>query len=427
VFFLRLNHTFWVNCALVVLSTGISIYGIEISLAILNAPAMVETAASAGVVGDRRGKLEFVRDMRGQGLSMYPSPISPWSAERRPDGSLRSRITIEGSEAVPLGGISNSRTVLCNETGEYLTYNSDEHGFHNPKGLWGSPRLNVAVIGDSFVHGQCVPSDSNIVGRIREKFPATISLGMAGTGPLFYLATLQEYAVSLRPNRVVWVHFEGNDLIDLRIEKASPLLMKYLNEDFSQGLLAKQEQIDQALVSIVENALEASKVRKGPDWVQTGKDVITLHNLKSRLSSLLARGPSIPKKEDMDLFRRIMSKAKTTVGTWGGKLYFVYLPSWECAQDPLPRSFRRCSAVHDQVLAEVHALGIPVVDVILAFHSQGDPSGLFNFPGPHYNPLGYQIAAQAILESLSVETMMSGSQPEGTGDNRVLSHQQGKN
>ena len=35
-----------------------------------------------------------------------------------------------------LGTISNTTTVLCSEGGDWSIYESDEHGFNNPKGLY---------------------------------------------------------------------------------------------------------------------------------------------------------------------------------------------------------------------------------------------------------------------------------------------------
>ena len=36
------------------------------------------------------------------------------------------------TELLPLSGISNATTVLCNESGEYSIYQSDRYGFNNP-------------------------------------------------------------------------------------------------------------------------------------------------------------------------------------------------------------------------------------------------------------------------------------------------------
>ena len=56
-------------------------------------------------------------------------------------------------DLLPLGGVSNALTVLCNESGQYVTYESDEHGFRNPRGIWSSARADLAIVGQSFTQG----------------------------------------------------------------------------------------------------------------------------------------------------------------------------------------------------------------------------------------------------------------------------------
>ena len=129
-------------------------------------------------------------------------------------------------------------------------FDSDEHGFHNPPGQWRAP-LDLAFLGDSFVHGSCVPSEANMVAVVRRARPSTLNLGTPGGGPLIMLAQLREYLPALRPRTVVWCHFSGNDLLDLRRESEHPLLVRYLEPGFTQSLAAKQEAIDRGLEDYV--------------------------------------------------------------------------------------------------------------------------------------------------------------------------------
>ena len=39
-------------------------------------------------------------------------------------------------ELFPLSGISNSKTIHCNESGYYSIYKSDRYGFNNPDYDW---------------------------------------------------------------------------------------------------------------------------------------------------------------------------------------------------------------------------------------------------------------------------------------------------
>ena len=64
---------------------------------------------------------------------------------------------------------------------------------------------------------------------------------------MFELATLEEYLQPLHPKIVLWFYYEGNDLIDLQKERKNKLLMRYLNGNFSQNLIALQSEIDRAI------------------------------------------------------------------------------------------------------------------------------------------------------------------------------------
>src|SRR5262245_41756290 len=147
-----------------------------------------------GIEIDTRRAFEVVADLRKRGIDAVPI-ITPSNHlfVQQPDGSIKSAINIHGTEVMPFGGISNRVTVLCNENGYYVTYESDEHGFHNPMGMWKPSRLDVAALGDSFTQGYCVPPDKNFVALIRQRYPATLNVGMAGNGPLLMLATFKEY------------------------------------------------------------------------------------------------------------------------------------------------------------------------------------------------------------------------------------------
>ena len=99
---------------------------------------------------------------------------------------------------MPFGGISNRVTVLCNESGEWITYQSDEHGFQNPKGTWQSGHIDIAALGDSFAHGYCVPSDKSFVAFDPTAYPRSLNLGMAGNGPLLMLAASKSICQAIR-------------------------------------------------------------------------------------------------------------------------------------------------------------------------------------------------------------------------------------
>ena len=108
-----------------------------------------------------------------------------------------------------------------------------------------------------------------------------------------------------------------------------------------------------------------------------------------------------------NLLSTVLEQARTVTSSWGGTLYFVYLPSWNRFRN----SPRAAEEEHTKVLSVVHALGIPVIDVQPAFQAQHDPLSLFPFRRfGHYNEQGNEIVAESVLKFLSVP---KGERPDG--------------
>src|SRR5579862_707486 len=169
-----------------------------------------------------------------------------------------------GLEFVPLADVSRSLTVYCKEAGDYTIYRSDEKGYNNPEGIWSKP-ADIAVIGDSYVHGACVPSGSDYVSALRQMFPASLNLGRGGNGPLSELAILSEYAVAARPRLVLWLYV-ANDFRDLEAERKSPILMEYLQSEDTRRLAARTDEIDGVVRSYLETELRRQDQSLAPSW-----------------------------------------------------------------------------------------------------------------------------------------------------------------
>jgi lysophospholipase L1-like esterase len=112
-----------------------------------------------------------------------------------------------------------------------------------------------------------------------------------------------------------------------------------------------------------------------------------------------------PHREDpelamnMGLFKQILLQAKALVGTWGGRLYFVYLPERQRYAYPKTASNDR-----DAVLTMLKSVGIPFIDMHLVFQAQSHPLDLFPFRiGFHYNAEGYRLIAEEVLHSVTLD------------------------
>jgi hypothetical protein len=360
-----------------------------------------------GVPIDPRSPAEALRDFQLHDSNAVPI-VGPKNHlfEGQSDGSMRSAIAVDGREVVPLGAISQRLTLLCNEGGEWISYLSDRRGFNNPDDAWDNPRVEIAALGDSFAHGYCVPGDRNFVALIRRQHPATLNLGMAGNGPLFMLATLTELAAPRTPRVVLWFYYEGNDLVDLQVERKNPLLLRYLDPRFSQPALEHQHTIDQAILAQVPR-LEAVVRREEEQlyrnrWVYGALNAAKLSALRLRLG--LVRGTDPEQRrvsadfetDNMTVFKDIMRQAKAKVDGWQGAMYFVYLPEWA----RYARYESSGKDKRDAVLQIVREAGIPIIDLDERFR-ESDPLSLFPFRSVgHYNEAGHRAVAEVVLPEI---------------------------
>ena len=186
---------FRINAALTLVAVGLALYTSELFVEWRFPANSVQAAAErAGKRYDGRSKLEVIQDLRRDGFRAYPPALPKLFMGAHPGRN----------ELTPLGAIANTKTVFCNESGPYMIYHSDEHGFNNPRGIWTGEGLEIAVVGDSFTQGYCVPQGQDMVSGIREVWPRTLNLGMASNGPLLELAAIREYLPALKPCSSLW-------------------------------------------------------------------------------------------------------------------------------------------------------------------------------------------------------------------------------
>jgi hypothetical protein len=163
--------------------------------------------------------------------------------------------------------------------------------------------------------------------------------------------------------------------------------MRYLDEGFVQESLARQHEVNQAILAEVPNlealaAEQAKSVERAqrPLTRMTGSmlSVAKLTALRQRLG--LLSQPETHERQvvadfqqaNLDVFRRILTEAKRRAERDGGELQFVYLPDWERFTDAEP-----------------------------AFRAHGDPLSLFPFrEAGHYTEAGHRLVAQEVLGRL---------------------------
>ena len=232
-------------------------------------------------------------------------------------------------------------------------------------------------------------------------------MGQQGNGPLIQLATIREYASKFKPKNVIWVFFE-NDFDDLKRELSSKLLKQYLEDDnFSQELLNKHNEIDNFLFSVNETLIECLenedvqiRNRKSADKI-IGKirRLFSLYYTRSVVKNILR--PiyydffKAISEENLEIFSEILAKSNEEVSKWGGKLVFVYIPDYN-----FKRKYHK--DIYHKVVKEVSKLDIPIIDIrAKLFKSNENYKNLFPYGlRGHFNEYGYSKVSDIIFKEI---------------------------
>jgi lysophospholipase L1-like esterase len=283
-----------------------------------------------------------------------------------------------------LSGISNAKTIFCNENGYYSIYQSDRYGFNNPDNEWDKKEIEYFLVGDSFTHGSCVnrPNDiSSVLRNLSNK--SVLNLGMSGTGPLIEYATLREY-LNKNAKKILWIYYEGNDLAGIESEKKNNTLINYLKDlNFTQNLKLKQNEIDILARKLIEKQKEREKEKNIIKLIR----FIKISNTRYLILPSPAPAPLLE-------FKKILRLAKELTNKNNSKLYFVYLPEYS------RYIINYDNTNYNSVKNIITELKIPFIDVHKeVFEKEQNPLKLFPFePYGHYNVDGYKKVAETIYK-----------------------------
>ena len=90
-------------------------------------------------------------------------------------------------------------------------------------------------------------------------------------------------------------------------------------------------------------------------------------------------------------YLHILLQMRALVERWGGRLYFVYLPTHLSVVDP------GCDPERGTIEEIVVSAGIPFIDTTVAFKARLDPSSLFVL---HLTTEGYRVVADYVVQQL---------------------------
>ena len=302
---------------------------------------------------------------------------------------ITARATLHENKNNPIfsiAGISNSKTIHCNENGYYSIYQSDRYGFNNPEIEWDSNQIEFLLVGDSYTHGSCVnrPNDIGSVLRTLSN-KSVLNLGYRGNGPLVEYITLREY-LTPKVKKVLWI-FSANDLYNLENEMNAEILKNYLNDiSFTQNLRLKQKEIDTNLKIFLKSYEERLKKLEKKSIL---KEFIKIYNIRNLILKKEEEAAAASTEE----FKKVIRLAKDLTKKNNSKLYFVYLPGYARYVNKVD-----INKTYISVKNITEELGIPFIDIHKeVFENKENLLDFFPFEqNGHYNINGYSKVGQTI-------------------------------
>ena len=324
---------------------------------------------NTGLEYDFRSKHEIYKDLlKNQDITVSVAPSN--------------FITQEDKNFLAFAGISNKKTIFCNENGYYSIYESDRYGFNNPDKEWDKKNIEYLILGDSFAHGACVNRPNDLASNLRKITNKSIlNLGYSGTSTLTQLAILREYYNSNINNIILF--FYQNDIEELSHELKNPILLKYKNDkNFSQDLKFKQNQIDK---------LHSEAIISNENLKINFLSFIKLKNFRTHVFNdliLEKKLDEISIKNFENIFQEIIKFSDSN----NAKLIFVYLDGYS-KDILLKRAIKKT----------IKKMNIDFIDVAEEMDKKNiDFKSIFPFELPgHYNDYGYKIISEIVLNKIN--------------------------
>tara|TARA_B100000795_G_C22799543_1_gene441100 strand:- start:1127 stop:2572 length:1446 start_codon:yes stop_codon:yes gene_type:complete len=377
----------------------------------------IERNKEQNKIYDTRSKFEIYKDLK---KTQIISPIYRPFNQLKTKQKITAKIDNIEKEILILSGVSNRKTIVCNENGEYLIYLSDRYGFNNPDDLWESSS-DAVILGDSNVLGECVPYGDDISSILRnENKKSIINLGMGGNGPLLQLATLKEYQPLTNSNKIIWVYYEGNDLLDLYNEKKNKILLNYFDREFKQDLYKIQNSIDKKILGLIEQQYKnyqkntyisfflLSEVReklknflKGKNSNQSNLKFKYNVNIPFVYQNIANINSENPYSSNIKMYEKILNEVRKFSIKNNTKNYFVYLPAvarfsgeFENNEDLFARR---------EILNLAEKFNFELIDIYAEFFkNQKNPLEFYPYNGKrrHFNSKGYEAIADIINKKI---------------------------
>lgn len=307
----------------------------------------------------------------------------------------------------------------------------DKNGFRNEEDL---TRADIAVIGDSYVESQMMPAARLATTRLAELTQQTVAnLGQSGYGPQQELVVLKRYALPLDPKTVVWVFYEGNDLLDARdyLNRKATLNATWGRADgFWYRSFSKNSLIwlARTFQSCVPNPNEELHVARATIIDSTGKPQrlyvkglsVSVHLGTQELNGLQETATILE-----EAYRLVQQEGHRFMVVFAPHTYRVYneithfegmsgRATWPNVND-LPDRLR-------DIVADISP-EIDYLDLTPALRSAARENTLVFFPDDtHWTAEGHRVVAAALAEALTIGTKhyIEGPLNEGGVVNGIL-------
>ena len=365
---------------------------------------------------DDRTKIEYIIDKRKTDSNTYSYlfPMHPYNL----DNLNRIRW---------LGGISNSNIVLCRKNGQWLNIVSDRYGFNNKNDTW-DENLNFAIVGDSFIHTNCLETKNDVVRKLESKLNSKIlNLGLRAIGLIEYLAITKEYLSYVKPKNVIIVIFEGNDF---EFNNKDRIFQKYLNdENFKQNLINRQSEINyqQKKAHEIEfkrelNLLEKKILKKSFKTIIMDQqrnffyDLFLLRRIRQKFNISFKKNTvensKLTYQERYDLTKEILLKIKKEIDTWEGNLFVTYIPTpyFKYGQRLDKNAFnsKNFKNTNKSYINQIRKdfpnllkdLEINYLDIMPYFLNYENPDEIIHYWDYHFNEYGYELLSNSIYKEL---------------------------
>jgi len=432
-FIFQLDQKYKNNLSIFFLSSIITIYSLEIINEIIfptfnavDGGKYIEKikkkySKKNNITLDNRTIYEFISDYRKKNIESYPNFKPNLLIKHIEDNSTSKNYNngfkINDGKILPLSNISNIITTTGNEGGFYPIIKTDKYGFNNSNKVYES-RIDVVLVGDSFVEGSDVRPINNISSNLIKENFNTLNLGKSHSGPLVQFAIFKEYAISHKPKKVFWFYF-ANDHKDLTNEINSDLLLKYLYDySFSQKLKKKQIIIDRKLKHYF-NIIEKNYIKnedKNENYYSINYSesltlkriirVFKLFNLRNRLGLLIDMKPIYADSNQMKIQENIIKSTNKIIESWNGELIFVLIPQYTKDMAFLSQELDWVveTNVTSKIIKILNKNHIKFINLEEHIDNHNDPLSLYPFRIPiHFNEKGYLFIADILTKELKAE------------------------